>query len=170
MRILFQLTQSEPGPEDRIFVRDSARAIILRDGRVAMVHSQKYDYWKFPGGGIEPGETREAALCRETREEAGLTVIPGSIREYGMVHRAEPREGAEWFVQDNYYYLCEAEPERVSQDLDDYEAEERFTFAFVDPETAIAANRKPDHGPKSPLMIEREARVLELLISEGYFV
>ena len=30
-------------------------------------------------------------------------------------------------------------------------------------------NRRADHGPKDPVMLEREARVLEMLISEGLF-
>ena len=56
-----------------------------------------------------------------------------------------------------------------AQVLDDYEADERFTLEYVKPEKAIDANRNRDHGPKSRQMIEREARVLELLMEEGYF-
>ena len=35
--------------------------------------------------------------------------------------------------------------------------------------TTVAANRRADHGPKDPVMLEREARVLEMLIAEGLF-
>ena len=51
--------------------------------------------------------------------------------------------------------------------LDDYEAEESYQLVFVDPETAIKANRSVMESPHNPMMFEREARVLEMLISEG---
>ncbi|MBQ1504533.1 MAG: NUDIX domain-containing protein, partial [Oscillospiraceae bacterium] len=87
MRLLFTIDPKDYDPNGKGFVRDSARAVIVRGGKVAMVHSLKYDYYKFPGGGIEPGETLEDAVIRETREEAGLEVIPESVREFGYVHR-----------------------------------------------------------------------------------
>ena len=171
MRLLFEIDTKDYDPNGKAFIRPSSRSIIIRGQTVAMVHSQKYDYYKFPGGGIEPNERKEDALIRETLEEAGLVICPDTIQEYGYVHRVQrtDRTDADYFVQDNYYYLCEAEDALVEQKLDDYESEEKFVLEFVSPHHAIAANRTIDHGPKDPHMIEREAKVLELLLQEGYF-
>ena len=68
-----------------------------------------------------------------------------------------------------YYYLCDVENNRINQKLDDYERYEKFTLELVDPRIAININRNKEHGPKDLDMIEREAKVLELLIKDGYF-
>ena len=169
MRLLFEMDKKNYGGCVRSFTRNSARSIIIRNGKIAMIHSLKYDYYKFPGGGIEPGESDIDVLIRETAEEAGLTVVPDTIREYGYVHRIQKStvEEDECFIQDNYYYLCDVEEGVRPQKLDDYESDEHFTLEYVKPETAILSNRTKDHGPKDPVMLEREARVLEMLLSEG---
>lgn len=171
MRTLFEIDTKDYIPNGRAFVRPSVRGIILRDGKVAMVHSIKYDYYKFPGGGMEPGEGQLETLIREVREESGLQVLPDTIREYGIVPRKQksdrPQE-YDFFVQDNYYYICQADTVLADQKLDDYEEEEHFTLEWVSPKTAIEVNRNRNHGPKDQMMLEREARVLECLAREGY--
>lgn len=44
--------------------------------------------WEFPGGKVEPGESSEAALRREIREELGCEVRVGRLAE--SVHHAYP--------------------------------------------------------------------------------
>ena len=170
MRLLFELDLHDYADCTCTFVRNSARSIIIRNGKVAMVHSLKYDYYKFPGGGIEVGENPVEAMIRETREEAGLTVILDSVKEYGLVHRIQKSDSdpAECFVQDNYYYLCDALDETVSQDLDSYESGEGYRLEFMDPQSAIQRNRNVKSSPYNGLMFEREARILEMLIAEKY--
>ena len=65
--------------------------------------------------------------------------------------------------------LCESADEAVSQELDGYEAEEAYMLEYVEPDTAIRKNRHVTQSPYNPMMFEREARVLELLIAEGLF-
>ena len=58
---------------------DRARVIIVRDGAVALIARRRagQQYCVFPGGGVEPGETPEAAAAREALEELGLRVVVG---------------------------------------------------------------------------------------------
>lgn len=168
MRNLFTIDTHDYDPNGKACIRPSVRGIIIQGGKILMVHSIKYDYYKFPGGGIEPGETLEAALYREVAEESGMAVLPESVREYGLVHRIQKGEREDVFIQDNYYYLCNVS-KTVGQHLDDYEAEERFTPEFVDPEQAVHTNRFADHGFKDQIMLERETLVLERLMDEGFF-
>ena len=170
MRLLFTIDKKDYTDCTRLFSRHSARSIVIRDGKIAMIHSRKYDYYKFPGGGIEQDENPVEAMIRETREEAGLVVIPETVREYGYVHRIQKSDSdpTEAFVQDNFYYLCNAQDAVVSQELDSYESKENYTLEFVDPIVAIQKNRSVGQSPYNHLMFEREARVLELLIEAGY--
>ena len=171
MRLLFEMDQKDYSGCTRTFTRNSARSIIIRNGKIAMVHSLKYDYYKFPGGGIENGEDPVKAMIRETREEAGLAVIPASVKPYGYVHRIQrsTRDETECFIQDNFYFLCEAEKDPIPQELDDYEAKESYSLEFVSPAKAIGKNRSVGDSPYNRVMFEREALVLELLQSEGFF-
>ena len=54
---------------DRI---DAAGGVVVRDGRVLLVHRPRYDDWTFPKGKLDPGESFEEAAVREVEEETGL--------------------------------------------------------------------------------------------------
>src|SRR5580704_14222113 len=55
-----------------------AAALVDADGRVLMCQrpegKQLAGLWEFPGGKLEPGETPEACLIRELKEELGIEV------------------------------------------------------------------------------------------------
>ncbi|GGE15642.1 NTP pyrophosphohydrolase [Gemmobacter megaterium] len=54
----------------------AAVALVDPDGRVLLAQRPEgksmAGLWEFPGGKVEPGETPEAALVRELREELGI--------------------------------------------------------------------------------------------------
>ena len=170
MRMLFEIDTKDYDINGTSFSRPSSRGIIIKNGKVAMVHSLKYEYYKFPGGGIEVQEDKVTALIREVMEETGLVVIPESVKEYGMVHRIQKGDYEDVFIQDNFYYLCEAKSERVVQKLDEYEKDEQFTLEFVSPEYAIKVNSLCKHKEADLIMVNREIRVLELLMQENVLV
>ncbi len=68
--------------EDKAPVKVSA-ALIWRDGKFLIcqrpAHKARGLLWEFVGGKVEPGETGEAALIRECREELDITVEPEDV-------------------------------------------------------------------------------------------
>ncbi|MGW1894203.1 NUDIX hydrolase [Streptomyces sp. NPDC002004] len=69
-----------------------AAAIIVHERRVLMVRRRVSEgslCWQFPAGKVEPGETREDAAVRETREETGLAVA--AVKRLG--ERVHPETG-----------------------------------------------------------------------------
>ncbi len=56
-------------------------AAIIRDGNYVFATQRGYgaykDWWEFPGGKIETGETPEDALAREIREELNTNILVG---------------------------------------------------------------------------------------------
>jgi len=55
---------------------DSVRAVVVERGEVLLIERTRNGetYWVFPGGHIAAGETAEAALAREIREEVGIEI------------------------------------------------------------------------------------------------
>jgi 8-oxo-dGTP diphosphatase len=56
-------------------VSDEIRAaggVVVRDGRIAVVHRPRYDDWSLPKGKLDGDETWEQAALREIEEECGL--------------------------------------------------------------------------------------------------
>ena len=58
-------------------------ALIFRGDRLMICqrpeHKPRALLWEFPGGKVEPGETRQQALKRECKEELDVEVEPGKI-------------------------------------------------------------------------------------------
>lgn len=146
MRTLYVYDYKNYKVDGTVGVRPSVRAIIIKDGKLGMIHSRKFDYYTFAGGGIDPGESQEEALIREVREELGLKVRPETIREYGLLVRKEKGAIDDLFIQENYYYLCEVEEQQLEQELEGYEIVEDYELCWVTPETAIRTNWDHDHG------------------------
>ena len=61
-----------------------AAAVIVKDGRVFATqrgYGPYKDWWEFPGGKIEAGESPEEALRREIREELDTEILVGELLE-----------------------------------------------------------------------------------------
>ncbi|WEG12181.1 NUDIX domain-containing protein [Pullulanibacillus sp. KACC 23026] len=58
-------------------MRDRAAVVLIERGKVALIKRVQNGetYYVFPGGGIEAGETPEAAAKREACEELGVEIL-----------------------------------------------------------------------------------------------
>ncbi|HEY8289753.1 MAG TPA: 8-oxo-dGTP diphosphatase MutT [Acetobacteraceae bacterium] len=77
---------TEPGAKRLLLV--AACALVDVDGRVLLARRPEgktmAGLWEFPGGKLHPGETPEAALIRELREELGIDVTAACLAPFAF--------------------------------------------------------------------------------------
>lgn len=83
-------------------MKTRVRAVILQEHSVLLIHRIKggQEYWVFPGGGVEQGETQETALQREALEELGVVVSVD--RQFAMHERDKEKQDP----QQEVFYFC----------------------------------------------------------------
>lgn len=130
----------------KVVKRHAIRGIIKnKDGKLAMIQSQKYGELKFPGGGMEPNETEQETLLREVAEETGLHVLAESISYYGQVierKKAFIEKDSIFEMQSKYYYCCVDEVHIGLQNLDEYEEKLGYQLVWISCEDAIQQMEK----------------------------
>ena len=93
-------------------IRTSAKALVIRDGRMLAIrlHDQDGDFYIMPGGGQNAGELLPAAVERDVAEETGIAVKAGDA-----VFIIEGEKGEESHRVDVVFrceYLGETDAER----------------------------------------------------------
>lgn len=77
---------------DRPVVFVAAIALVDIDNRVLIAQrpagKDMAGLWEFPGGKVEPGETPEAALIREVREELGIDTSASCLAPFSFASHA----------------------------------------------------------------------------------
>jgi 8-oxo-dGTP diphosphatase len=91
---LFGVPQAGPAaaPGDKSLLLVAACALVDIDGRVLLARrpegKKMAGLWEFPGGKLDPGETPEAALIRELREELGIEVAGNCLAPFAFASHA----------------------------------------------------------------------------------
>jgi len=67
-------------------MRTRAGIVLIEDGKVALIerHRAGLDYYVFPGGGVDYGETSQQAAIREAMEELGVEVA--ILQQVAVIH------------------------------------------------------------------------------------
>lgn len=146
----------------KTYYREATRAIILNGEKILLVYSETNGDYKFPGGGVELGESIEKALVREAKEEAGVEVSINeeflSVTEYDEGQF----DGYDIFKMLSIYFFCKIVKES-EQNLDTYELELGFIPKWVEISKAIESNKKVMKKEVFPRWTKRETIVLEKL-------
>lgn len=166
MRLLFEMDKRDYSFRGSYYIRPSARALIMKDNKLAIIYSQKERFCKIPGGGIEMGEDPQKAMIREVKEESGLIVKEDSIKEFGYVHRIEKGSKEDLFIQDNYYYICDVEEVKIDTRYTENERKHDFIPQFLEPEEVIRINEEYLKDNPEDNMIVREVKVIRQFIEE----
>ncbi len=161
--LLFTVDKKDYPADASVFNRTAVRGLITQGEKYAMIHS-KFGEYKFPGGGMNQGETYEHTLIREVAEETGLVVIPESIQYLGYVE--EIRDGMECDVlkMTSHYYHCQVEDRLVPRNLDTYEADYEYRLEWVTLGEAIQNNENIKDTTRIP-WTERDTRMMQYLIT-----
>lgn len=81
--------------QDKLVVLVAACAMVDTDGRVLLARRPEgksmAGLWEFPGGKLQPGETPEAAVIRELREELGVDVAEACLAPFAFASHAYER-------------------------------------------------------------------------------
>ncbi len=129
---------------DKPIVLVAACALIDTDGRVLLARRPEgksmAGLWEFPGGKLNAGETPEAALIRELREELGIDVAAACLAPFAFASHAYDR-----FHLLMPLYLCRRWKGRLR-------AREGQTLTWVRPQNLADYPMPPADKPLVPLL------------------
>ena len=138
--------------------RLATRTVLLdREGRVAILKVDKFDYYKIPGGGVEEDEDILVAARREVLEEAGCECK--IVEQLGEMVTDIP----DWGMRDvSRGFVAQVMGEKSVPNFDDFERERGFSLAWVESlKTAIELLAK--HEPRDTSARQLQERDLEFL-------
>jgi 8-oxo-dGTP pyrophosphatase MutT (NUDIX family) len=146
--------------------RTAVRGVIQRGQNLLMIYSSNVGDYKFPGGGVDEGESHAQALRREVSEECGATVTRigeeiGAVIEYNFAEEAE----FDTFKMTSHYYHCDVDDGFGAQNLIGYEIDLGFQPVWISIEDALEQNKTLLHSERAPEWLRREIFVLEYLLA-----
>lgn len=98
---------------------DKLAWIHIVDRRILSTRSKGKDTYYIPGGKREQGETDEATLIREIREELSIDLLPGSITFFGTFQAQAHGQAEGVIVQMTCYTAAYTGDIRAASEIDE---------------------------------------------------
>jgi len=129
---------------------DRVTGIVIREAKLLLIHrfKQGAEYYVFPGGGVEEGETWEDALAREMQEETGLALV-----SYRYLYQSKDAQTQIIFYE---CVLAPGEPQLGGPELAAQSEDNQYLFEWI---AVSQAPELPGLYPKPDA-----ARLLALLV------
>lgn len=154
------ITDELPQTPVHINQRTAVRGVIHYQNKILMVQTNCGDY-KFPGGGMEEGETEKETLLREITEETGYTDIHIGVKiGETFEQNIDTEDPNSYFQMKSCYYECWLmSDKRAPGVLDDYEEKLGFRGTFVTVEEAYQSNLS---------LLKREQKKMHDFLQKAY--
>ncbi len=137
----------------------ASRALIIKEGKILLLHYQKDDFYLIPGGTKKKGESLEQCLKREVLEETGLKI---KIKEQRLVVK-------EYFPEknfENHYFSVRLKSDKIHHNLIKLTKEEKehnIVLKWIDVNEAI--DLLSEHETENPFWMQLMYREFIALIT-----
>ena len=167
------IKESNLSPSDPAsFTRVATRAIVIKNNKILLMFTRRYNDYSLPGGGVDDGEALTDCLKRELSEETGARNIR-NIQPFGVYEEYRPYKNIKFFPDCtimhmlSYCYTCEIDDDLGESALEEHEVSNGMEVCWVGIQEAIDYNLKTINDYKQQgLSIERETYLLKVIKSQ----
>ncbi len=152
--------------DGRIEERLAARGVILKDNKILLMYTRRYNDYSLPGGGVDPHESITEGLIRELKEETGA----GNIKieeELGIYEEYRPSRTLEHDILHmiSYIYKVNCDDKFDLPQFENYELKNGMEVIWIDINEAIDHNKMVIEKMESSmgLSVKRELFLLETI-------
>lgn len=150
--------------EGRILRRHAARGIVLREDRILLLFTERYNDFSLPGGGIDEGEDITVALKRELEEETGARDVQVKAH-YGFIEEYRPHWKPEYDLMHmtSHFFVCDVAAKLAEVRMESYEIANGMKPVWISVSEAASHNRQVMARQEKSMgqSIQRETFMLE---------